>query len=64
MLAYTVHDVKITGGIRELPPDEDGWRCFESTGEATVTCSCGHSDGPMLRTMARLMAIQHIHGFA
>ncbi len=61
MLAYTVHDVKITAEIRELPP-EDGWRCFEDTGMATLTCSCGHTDGPMLKALARLMAEQHIHG--
>ncbi|QFR00729.1 hypothetical protein F9278_36245 [Streptomyces phaeolivaceus] len=61
MLAYTVHDVAISCGIRELPP-EDGWRCFESTGVATLTCSCGYTDGPMPKPLARLTAELHIHG--
>ncbi|WP_032761426.1 hypothetical protein, partial [Streptomyces alboviridis] len=60
--AYTVHDVAISCGIRELPPDEDGWRCFESTGEATLACSCGHTDGPMPKALAKPLALQHIHG--
>ena len=63
MLAYTVHDVAISGDIRELPP-EDGWRCFESTGVATFACSCGHTDGPMPKALAELVAILHIHGIA
>ncbi len=46
MLAYTVHDVKISCGTRELPP-EDGWRRFESTGVVTLACSCGYSEGSM-----------------
>lgn len=63
MLAYTVHDVAISCGIRELPP-ENGWRCFESTGVATLACSCGHTDGPMPKALAKLVAVQHIHGIA
>lgn len=63
MLAHTVHDVAIRGGMRELP-SEDGWRRFESIDEATLTCSCGHTDGPMPRSMARRMAMQHIHDAA
>jgi hypothetical protein len=63
MLAYTVHDVKISCGIRELPP-EDGWRRFESTGVVTLACSYGHRDGPMPKALARLTAELHIHGIA
>ncbi|MEH0657580.1 hypothetical protein QA860_07490 [Streptomyces stelliscabiei] len=64
MLAYTVHDVAISGGIRELAPDEEGWRRFESTGVATLACSCGHTDGPIPKALAKLVAVQHIHGIA
>ncbi|MFE0720234.1 hypothetical protein ACFW23_04680 [Streptomyces rochei] len=61
MLAYPVHDVQITPEKRELPP-EDGWACWELTGQARIECSCGHRDGPMANRLASLMARLHIHG--
>ncbi|AVH57876.1 hypothetical protein [Streptomyces dengpaensis] len=63
MLAYTPHDVRITSEIRALPP-QDGWACYERTGQATLICSCGHSDGPMPSPLAVMLAKLHIHGIA
>lgn len=63
MLAYTTHDVRITQGIRALPP-QDGWARFESTGLASLVCSCGRRDGPMHKGLIRLIAELHIHGIA
>lgn len=63
MLAYTTHDVRVTLGIRELPP-QDGWARYESTGQGSLVCSCGHRDGPMPKGLIRLMAELHIHGLA
>lgn len=59
MLAHTVHDVRVIPEVRELPP-EDGWRCWGQTGYCRIQCSCGHTDGPILKVMARLTAEQHI----
>jgi hypothetical protein len=63
MLAYAPHDVRITQGIRSLPP-QDGWTRYEATGQASLTCSCGHMDGPMDKRLVRLMSRLHIHGYA
>lgn len=63
MLAYAPHDVVISGGPRELSP-EDGWRCFESTIWATLACTCGHRDGPMPKPLAMMFAKLHVHGAA
>lgn len=61
MLGYTTHDVRITRKVRTLAP-QDGWACYEQTGQATLTCSCGHTDGPMPSRLAVLFAKLHIHG--
>lgn len=57
------HDVRITRETKDLPP-EDGWACLELTGYASLECTCGHKDGPMVNRLAPLMAHMHIAGHA
>lgn len=40
----TQHDPHVEAEVRETPP-ENGWRCFERTGRARVTCPCGLDTG-------------------
>lgn len=63
MLAYQVHDVRITPQLREVPP-EDGWKRWETTGFARLACSCGHIDGPTWTSLALLLAQLHIRAQA
>ncbi|MDQ1037258.1 hypothetical protein QFZ75_003674 [Streptomyces sp. V3I8] len=63
MLAHTVHDVRVTAELRPLPP-KDGWACWGKTGLCQLTCSCGHTEGPIPTSLARLVATLHIHGSA
>ncbi len=56
------HDVQIIAVTRELEPTSDGWAQHETTGMATLKCSCGHTSGPMVGSVAPTVARLHIYG--